>query len=103
MSGFTAEDVRRLAALAQLELTTDEADAFAPQLSEILAFATDVQAVDLDSVPPAISVPGMTLVPQAPTRDDVVEPALDREAILGAAPAADRDAGMFKVPRVITG
>jgi len=103
MSAFTVEDVRRLAALARLELSHDEAAAFAQQLGDILAFATEVQAVDLTALTPASTVPGTTLPPASPSREDALEPSLNRTAVLGAASGADCGTGVFKVPRVING
>jgi len=103
MSGFNTDDVRRLAALAQLQLTGEEATAFARQLSDILAFATEVQAVDVDALTPANTTPGAMLSPEAPSREDSLEPSLDRDVVLAAAPAADPQAGVFKVPRVLNG
>ena len=45
-------DVRRIAALAHLELTDAEADLFARQLRDVLAYADAVQRVDTTGVPP---------------------------------------------------
>jgi aspartyl-tRNA(Asn)/glutamyl-tRNA(Gln) amidotransferase subunit C len=105
MANFTADDVRRLAALARLELTTDEIDRFARQLGEILDFARQVQeaeaaafAVGRDQDQPA----GTTLPPLPPFRDDAVQPCLARDVVLAAAPNGDPATGLFKVPRVFT-
>ena len=92
---LTRADVERIATLARLELTGDETTRFAEQLTAILAYADQVQQVDTSAVEMA--------APEAPAtmRDDVQAPSLDREVVLGQAPAADRAAGLFKVPRVI--
>lgn len=103
MATFTANDVRRLASLARLELTTDEIDAFARQLGEILDFARQVQ--EAESAAPALGAtqpPGTTLPPLPPLRDDRVAPSLPRDAVLAAAPDADSATGLFKVPRVFS-
>jgi aspartyl-tRNA(Asn)/glutamyl-tRNA(Gln) amidotransferase subunit C len=94
---LTRADVERIAALARLELTPDEVTLFAVQLTAILAYADQVQAVDTSgvAVEPAAN-PGDTA-----SRDDVLVPSLDRDLVLGQAPAADRAAGLFKVPRVL--
>jgi aspartyl-tRNA(Asn)/glutamyl-tRNA(Gln) amidotransferase subunit C len=90
-------DVDRIAALARLELTADERTRFATQLSAILAYADQVQQADTSAVDaPAGLPPGGT-----PMRDDVPRPCLDRDETLAQAPAADRGAGLFKVPRVL--
>jgi len=88
--------VARIAALARLELTPDEVTLFAGQLTAILAYADQVQQVDTSGVPVEPAVPGADTA-----RDDVEAGSLDRNVLLGEAPAADRGAGLFKVPRVL--
>jgi aspartyl-tRNA(Asn)/glutamyl-tRNA(Gln) amidotransferase subunit C len=90
-------DVARIAELAHLELTDAEADAFTRQLSEILAYATQVQALDTSGVPPTSHVLTGAMV----DRDDVETPCLDRQTAVAAAPDGDEPAGLFRVPRVI--
>jgi aspartyl-tRNA(Asn)/glutamyl-tRNA(Gln) amidotransferase subunit C len=94
---LTRADVERIAALARLELTPDEVTLFAGQLTAILAYADQVQRVDTTGVAvgPAASPGGMA------SRDDVPAPCLERDVLLSQAPAADRGAGLFKVPRVL--
>ena len=89
-------DVDRIAALARLELTDDERSRFATQLSAILAYADQVQQVDTSTVASAAPSPEDSRM-----RDDVLRPSLDRDLVLSQAPAADRAAGLFKVPRVL--
>lgn len=91
--------ITRLAALAKLEVSDAERTRFAAQLSDILRYVDQVQAVDTTGVD-ATSQP----LPQ-PTawRDDVPVPSLDRGETLANAPDADRAAGLFRVPKVIGG
>lgn len=100
MSAFTAGDVQRLAALARLELGPEEIDAFARQLSEILEFARQVQAVDTSLL---AEQDGIVLAPEPARRDDGLVPSLPRDEVLSGAPDADRTTGLFKVPRVLNG
>lgn len=93
-SRFTAEDVRRLADLARLELSDQEITLFTTQLSGILSFAAEVQAVP---TPPLASADSTNA---APLREDTVRPSLPREEVLAAAPEPDLEAGLFTVPRV---
>lgn len=95
--GLSRTDVARIAALAHLELTEAEADAFTRQLSDILAYATQVQALDTAGVPPTSHV--LSGVPV--DRDDVETPSLDRQTAVAAAPDGDEQGGLFRVPRVI--
>jgi len=89
-------DVDRIAALARLALTDEERTLFTSQLTAILAYADAVQAVDTSAVD-AAAIDS----PVSRARDDEPAPSLDRATLLEQAPAADRAAGLFKVPRVI--
>ena len=94
---LTRADVERIAALARLELTPDEVTLFAGQLTAILAYADQVQQADISGLDAAPA----TTAGQVGARDDVPAPSLDRDLVLSQAPAADRAAGIFKVPRVL--
>lgn len=96
-AGFTLDDVRRLGALAKLELTDDEVALFAHQLSDILAFAAEVESVE---TPAGLVEPAGTAASLPALRDDEVRPSLTRDDVLGGAPQADREAGLLTVPRV---
>lgn len=97
MATFSRAEVARLARLARLELSDAELDLFGRQLGDILAFARQVEAVDTAAVVEAPSAP-----PADDTlRDDAVRASLDRDAALADASGADREAGLFKVPRVL--
>lgn len=90
--------MERIAALARLELTADETTRFADQLTAILTYAEQVQQVDTS----AVAAPaGGTSSQGSAGREDVLLPSLDRDLVLSQAPAADRAAGLFKVPRVL--
>ncbi|CAN5406870.1 MAG: Asp-tRNA(Asn)/Glu-tRNA(Gln) amidotransferase subunit GatC [Acidobacteria bacterium] len=90
-------EVERVARLARLALTDDEANLFARQLADILGYVEQVQAIDTTGIAPT-SHPHITGTVQ---RADVVEASLDRDTALASAPAADHAAGFFKVPRVL--
>jgi aspartyl-tRNA(Asn)/glutamyl-tRNA(Gln) amidotransferase subunit C len=96
---LTIADVERIAALAQLELTDEEKQLFTKQLADILAYAEQVQAIDTSGVPATAHVHAG----QRRERDDVPRPSLPVEDALANAPDADREAGFFRVPRVIGG
>jgi len=97
MSTFTRADVERLAHLARLELSREEQDLFARQLSGILAYAEQVQRADTSGVDPTAS----TLATTGPMREDEVAPSLERDVALRSAPAASEETGLYKVPRVL--
>ena len=94
---LTPADVERIATLARLELTADEVALFAEQLTAILAYADQVQQVDTSvvGIVPAAATDGAAM------REDEPQPSVDRDVVLSQAAAADRAAGLFKVPRVI--
>ena len=96
---LTIADVERVAALAHLELTDEEKELFTKQLADILGYAEQVQAIDTSGVPATAHVHAA----QRREREDVPRPSLAVEDALANAPDADREAGLFRVPRVIGG
>jgi aspartyl-tRNA(Asn)/glutamyl-tRNA(Gln) amidotransferase subunit C len=93
------DEVNRIAALANLALTDRERDLFARQLADILAYAGELLQVDTQGVPPT----SHALAEETMLREDVAVPSLSRAEALANAPDASREAGLFKVPRVIGG
>lgn len=91
---LTPEEVRHIAQLARLRLTDDEEARYAHQLSDILDYASRLQAVDTSKIPPTSSV----LPFDAPLRDDELRPRPSKEAILRNAAVVEQ--GMFRVPPV---
>lgn len=90
-------DVRKIAALARLELTDDEVDLFSRQLRDVLAYAEQVQQIDTTGVPPTSHpLAGATV-----WREDEPRPSLARDLVLEQAPEASIRAGLFKVPKVL--
>lgn len=97
MSHITRDDVAHVARLARLRLSDDELDTFTAQLASVLDHASDVEALDLDGIPPtAHPFPLRNVV-----RADDVGPCLDRAEVLAEAPASED--GMFRVPPVLGG
>lgn len=95
MPRITPHDVAHVARLARLHLTDDELLTFTGQLDAVLGHAADVEALDLDDVPPTSHPYPLTNV----LRDDVVTPSLDREEVLAQAPAVEDH--QFRVPPVL--
>ena len=94
---FSRDQVAAIAALANLELEASELELFARQLTDILAYADEVQQVDTTGVPPTASV----VTRHVSDRPDDVRPSLDRTEALANAPDAAPETGLFRVPRVI--
>ncbi len=91
------EGIARLAALAQLDISEAERDQFAAQLTDILRYVDQLQAVDTS----AIADTSHPLPQTGALREDVPGVSLDRAAGLANAPDAAHDAGLFRVPKVI--
>jgi aspartyl-tRNA(Asn)/glutamyl-tRNA(Gln) amidotransferase subunit C len=91
------DDVRRIAALAHLELTADEIELFARQLGDILTYVDQLRALDTTGVEPT----SHPLAAGPAWREDEPAPSLARDAALAGAPGSAAGAGLFKVPKVL--
>lgn len=89
--------VEHIAELAKLELTEDEIELYAGQLSAILDYAERLNEVDTSAIPPTASVLPLRNV----LRADEPQPSLPREAAL--ANAADQAEGQFRINAVFDG
>lgn len=94
---LSLEEVRRIAALARLELTPAEEQLFAGQLSAILDYVDQLKSLDVSGVEPMTHALAAGEAP--PLRTDEVRPGLPAERALAAAPA--RAGTCFQVPRII--
>lgn len=68
MSKLTREDILKLARLARLDVTDEEAEGLERELSEILQYVEKLQSVDITGLKPTNQVTGLTNV----MRDDVI-------------------------------
>jgi aspartyl-tRNA(Asn)/glutamyl-tRNA(Gln) amidotransferase subunit C len=95
MSKITPDEVRRIAALANIGLEAAEVTAMTAELGQIVEFVEALQRVDTADVPPTDQVTGLVDV----WRADEVQEGLSREELLANAPAQHE--GFFKVKRVL--
>jgi aspartyl-tRNA(Asn)/glutamyl-tRNA(Gln) amidotransferase subunit C len=79
---LTLEDVEKIAHLARLELTVAEKLQYREQLSAVLDYATMLNEVDIENVPPSAHAVEQKNV----MRNDVVEPSLPIDEVLFNAP-----------------
>ena len=97
------DEVRHVAALANLQLTAEEEPAIERDLNAILAHIAQMNELDTTGVPAMAQVGEMlALAPAAngeELRGDAVKPSVDRAAVMAAAP--ETDGRFFKVPKVI--
>jgi aspartyl-tRNA(Asn)/glutamyl-tRNA(Gln) amidotransferase subunit C len=99
-------DIRRVAELANLELTTEEESRMRRDLNAILDYVAQLGELDTAQVEPMAQVSEVLVAPEEAAseklsvlRDDVPRPCLDRERVMAAAP--ETDGVFFKVPKVI--
>lgn len=88
-------DLSRIAKLARLNLSEEELQTYAPQLSGILEYVAVLDEVDIDDVaemPHAVDL-------QNVFREDVQADSLDRDDALSNAPKTDGQ--YFQVPRIL--
>lgn len=94
---ITEDAVLHVAKLARLAVSEEEAHHLAPQLSDIISYAEQLQRVDLSDVVPTSHALQLTNV----LRPDTPRPGLTREQALANAP--DSDGQQVRVPAVLEG
>lgn len=97
------QDVRRVAELANLDLTAEEEPRMQRDLNAILGHIAQLNELDTTDVAPMAQVAGMLGLERhedgRELRVDEVRPSVDRELVMAAAP--ETDGRFFKVPKVI--
>jgi len=96
MSRITAEDVRKVAQLARLDLPEERIATYTSQLERILDYVAHLEQVDTEGVPPTTRAVEVVNV----TREDRVEPTPVREDLLNLAP--QREGDFFRVPKIMS-
>jgi aspartyl-tRNA(Asn)/glutamyl-tRNA(Gln) amidotransferase subunit C len=97
---LTLADVKRIANLAQLDMSEEHAETALAELNGIFALAEQMQAIDTTGVEP-LSQPLATVLGALPLRlrEDVVTESDHRDAYQQPAPASQD--GLYLVPKVI--
>lgn len=90
-----SEQVRKVANLARLELTADEEAQFTTQLGSILDYIEQLNQLDVTNIIPTTRAIDVSNI----TREDILQPYADREAILNSAPQQEGD--FFRVPKIL--
>ena len=108
MSAVTNEEVRRVAELANLELTAAEEPRMVRDLNAILGHVAQLAELDTTGVEPMAQVADVLVDGAggladaghgAALRQDVVRASLERKSVMQSAP--ETDGRFFKVPKVI--
>lgn len=92
---ITAEEVRRIAALAHLDVSPEDVERLTRELGVILAYVKQLEAVDVTSVPATAHV----VLDRIPLRADEPEASLPREVALREAPRVAMEG--FAVPAFV--
>ena len=89
------QDVQKIAHLARLALTDEDAIQYQASLSSVLALVEQMQSIDTDGIEPLCNPLEMT----QRLRDDEVTQTNQRDAFLSIAPQTEN--GLYLVPQVI--
>ena len=92
---ISKEEIIHIAKLASLNLSEEEIEGYAKDMTEILGFADMINSVDTDQIKETIAANENYNV----FRKDEVIPSADRDVLLQNAPS--KDEGMFRIPKVI--
>lgn len=100
---ITREDVLRVAELAHLELSGDEAEMYRGQLDSVLTYIDKLKTLDVSRAEPMAQVTfntGLQTQHEHPElRDDALQPCGTAADLFGQAPDAAKP--FFRVPKVI--
>ena len=92
-------DVKKIAKLAHLEITEEEAELYSPQMEEIVAYVEQLNELDTEDI--EVSIGGLTAEGEKTDtrRNDFVEGSIGQAKALDQAPSAVD--GHFQVPKVL--
>ena len=88
-------DIEKVAKLARLDLSEEEAETYGNQLEQILTYMEQLNRLDTTGVEPT----SHAIPIQNAFREDETRPSFPQEEVLGIAP--EEEDGHFKVPRII--
>ncbi|MFL6227537.1 MAG: Asp-tRNA(Asn)/Glu-tRNA(Gln) amidotransferase subunit GatC [Pyrinomonadaceae bacterium] len=96
---ITEADVKKIAALAHMEMTDAEVRALTPQMAAIVEYVEQLKELDTSAVEPAAG--GLTPEGERTdsAREDAARPSLGQKLALDQAP--DPSHGHFRVPKVL--
>ena len=90
------EDIRKLAKLAQLELSDDEVERFASEMGDIVEYFEQLKKINVDGLKPTLHVSGLANIMRA---DTAQEHEIDPKELVAAAPRSHN--GYIQVGRMI--
>jgi aspartyl-tRNA(Asn)/glutamyl-tRNA(Gln) amidotransferase subunit C len=89
------EQVKKVAHLARLEITSDEEEQFTTQLNSILDYFEQLSELNTDNVQPTTRAIETSNI----TRPDKLEPFPNKTDLLNSAP--EQDGNYFRVPKIM--
>ncbi len=95
MTKINAEDVRKVAELARLDLPEEKIDTYTTQLEKILGYIDQLEKVDTSGIEPTTRAVEVVNV----TREDSCEQTQVRDQLLDQAP--HRDGDFYRVPKIL--
>ncbi len=95
MSLISADDVRKVAQLARLDLPEATIATYTGQLERILDYVAQLEAIDTEGIAPTTRAVEVVNV----TRPDAVDPTPVRDELLNLAP--QREGDFFRVPKIM--
>lgn len=90
------EQVKKVAHLARLDISSEEEQQFTTQLNSILDYFEQLGELDTEDVPPTTRAIELSNI----TRPDTLRPFDNKEALIQAAP--DQEGEYFRVPKILT-
>ena len=96
MASLSSDDVLKLASLARLQLTDDEVARYQRELTAILDYVTQLDAVDTTGLEPTSQVTGLTNVSRP---DEIIDYGYKAAKLLENVPELEGD--LLKVKRMI--
>ena len=93
--GLTRADVEKIANLARLRITAEEADAFAGQLADVISYIEKLNEIDTNGVAPmAHPIEQVNVL-----ADDIAQDSFPRDIMLRNASRSDEEC--YRVPPVL--
>ncbi len=92
---ISKEEVKKVANLARLEITSAQEEEFGTQLNAILDYFEQLSELDTDNVQPTTRAIDVSNI----TRKDEQVTYIDRESLLNSAPEREED--FFQVPKIL--
>jgi len=97
---LTRAEILKLAKLSRLELSDEEILQYQKELSEILNYVKQLEAVDVSGLKPTYQVTGLTSEDENATREDELKKQVSQAHLFKNVPS--KEDSLIKVKRMIT-